>query len=473
MEHTRKREVASMLAKSSHGNLSDYIPVAREVSAEDPNFYAHLCAWNHQRGSVRDAKVALPVLGWPAFPATEEYAGLRENSIACLADLSPRDLLRAWRFSREVRIGTGMLNKAVEYKLRKLESKPKKWERVAMQHRRSLKELYAVAHLAPDPVAHAVLFRGDLRRTPGLRALCALSSVSPTFAAGLVAKNKIPFLVAVGAAGPNAKHPDFVLAMIDSMTPTELVTNSKMLERLGLNSTPHLRAAYDQALERAAGSKKQVLKTSVAAAAVTEGKTKEKLEKLQAQQLDGAGLRGNWLVLCDKSGSMQQAIEFSKHVAATLAAYAEKVNLTFFDTQAYPHDVSGMSLQQIQKKVGPIVAVGGTSIGVGLARAMANSEEYDGIVILSDFMENTSPAFLPTYNEYQKRKGTDVPVYCLLFGWGDGAKNVPGWKDMEWRDMKGVDYHSIPNLVLTMRANRYSLVDEIMETSLLTLEEVN
>ena len=34
------------------------------------------------------------------------------------------------------------------------------------------------------------------------------------------------------------------------------------------------------------------------------------------------------------------------------------------------------------------------------------------------------------------------------------------------------DYYSLPNLVETMRTTRYSLVDEIMEMPLLTLERV-
>jgi len=34
-----------------------------------------------------------------------------------------------------------------------------------------------------------------------------------------------------------------------------------------------------------------------------------------------------------------------------------------------------------------------------------------------------------------------------------------------------VDFYSLPNLVQTMRTNRYSLIEEIMETPLLTLEQ--
>jgi hypothetical protein len=36
----------------------------------------------------------------------------------------------------------------------------------------------------------------------------------------------------------------------------------------------------------------------------------------------------------------------------------------------------------------------------------------------------------------------------------------------------GVDYYSLPNIVQTMRVNRYSLIDEIMAAPLLKLEDV-
>jgi hypothetical protein len=34
------------------------------------------------------------------------------------------------------------------------------------------------------------------------------------------------------------------------------------------------------------------------------------------------------------------------------------------------------------------------------------------------------------------------------------------------------DYYSIPNMVQTMRTNRYSLIDEIMEVPLLKINDV-
>ena len=41
---------------------------------------------------------------------------------------------------------------------------------------------------------------------------------------------------------------------VERMTPTELVTNTKMLEKLGIKTNPALRGAYEKALERTAAS---------------------------------------------------------------------------------------------------------------------------------------------------------------------------------------------------------------------------
>jgi hypothetical protein len=45
--------------------------------------------------------------------------------------------------------------------------------------------------------------------------------------------------------------------------------------------------------------------------------------------------------------------------------------------------------------------------------------------------------------------------------------------EMQTFDIRGgTDFYSIPNLAQTLRASRYSLVDEIMATPLLTLNSV-
>ena len=83
-------------------------------------------------------------------------------------------------------------------------------------------------------------------------AVAGLKKMSPVEAAGAILKFKIPFLVAAGALEEKAKEPDLVLALINRMSSSELVNNTKTLEKLGLKTNPALRGAFEKALEKAA-----------------------------------------------------------------------------------------------------------------------------------------------------------------------------------------------------------------------------
>src|ERR1700691_403394 len=145
---TRNKIIAE-LSRSPHGNLAEYIPLVREATKREPEFMAHLIAWDRKKGQVRDAKVALPVISLSVPGFAPEFV---ENSLAHLAMLNPRELLKAVRFVlKDMRTPGHMrqMRKLVESYLREGESNYPKWERRAIQHHKVLKELYALAHIAP------------------------------------------------------------------------------------------------------------------------------------------------------------------------------------------------------------------------------------------------------------------------------------------------------------------------------------
>jgi hypothetical protein len=204
---------------------------------------------------------------------------------------------------------------------------------------------------------------------------------------------------------------------------------------------------------------------------------KEKLRGLQEKQIAAVGgPQGNWLVLVDKSGSMSHAIELGRHVAASLAKFVQgQVHLIFFDVNPLTVDVTGLSLDQIQKATRHITAGGGTSIGVGLNRLLQEKIEVDGIAIVSDGGENQSPLFADVYKKYIAHFQKDVPVYFYDVhghsGWQEKI-NAAGIEMQTFNVAGNTDYYSIVNTVQTLRASRYSLVDEILSTPLLTLNSV-
>jgi hypothetical protein len=471
-----KNAILSQLSKSPHGNLKDYVDVGLMAALQEPEFLAHLIAWDRINGQVRDAKVALPVVSLMAPKYPEELAS---NSFAHLGLLGPRELLRAYRFALEVRPAGRMrkLRDLVECYLRDKEKNRSAWNRLALQHRKTLKELYALTHVKPSTDADAILFKGFRPAGSVFDVVGRLKDMSPAEAASEIVNRKIPFLIAQGALGKKVQDTDLVLALIGRMSPTELVTNTKMLEKMGVKTNPALRGAFEEALKKAAASKKNVFKTSRAAEAVEDEGLKEKLRGLQEKQLQTMGVEGNWLVLGDKSGSMAQAIELAKQIAATLAKMVKgKVWLVYFDTQPQTLDVTGTPLDVIQKATKFITANGGTSIGCGLQRMLDAKEEIDGIAIVSDGGENSSPLFNQVYPRYASFAGKEPTVYLYHCGCRDlsfhRSMKAAGI-DMQVVDIPdSIDYYSLPALVSTMRTNRYSLIEEVMETKLLRLEDV-
>jgi len=107
---------------------------------------------------------------------------------------------------------------------------------------------------------------------------------------------------------------------------------------------------------------------------------------------------------------------------------------------------------------------------------LESREEVDGIAIVSDGCENTAPAFWDVYARYSKQFDKEVPVYLYKTHGSDYPSFYVAFKrggDVHEFDLgHTVDYYSVPNLVSTMRTNRYSLVDEIMATKLLRLRDV-
>lgn len=473
-----KNKIIAELTRSSHGKLEEYARVGREAALREPEFLAHLIAWNQQKGQIRDSKVALPVIQL----AGEAHPTFRENALAHLALQSPRELVKAVRFAKQVKTPQHgrQIRKLVGQYLRAREQNWAWWERSALQHRASLRELYALFHIKPNGMADAILFKGQAPKGTIFSVIRELKDMPTMEAAGMVMEHRIPFLVLQGALGKRLKEPDLVLALIGAMSPAELVTNTKMLERLGVKELPALRAAFEEGLKRAAESGKgSTLKTTRAAEALGEGKLAEKLRGLQEKQLDKISVEGDWLVLADKSGSMEAAIEAARQVAGVLARMVKgEVHLVFFDTSPRALRVTGMAYDEIRHRTDHVTADGGTSIGCGLQWAIEKGLDVDGIAVVSDGDENSTPRFPIVYTKACELWGKNPPVYFYKIS-QDPKTSYELGMEMAGHDLQvfglghgQIDYYSLPNLVQTMRTQRYSLADEIMESELLTVEGV-
>jgi hypothetical protein len=441
--------------------------------------------WNSAKGEVKDARVALPALSL----AARLHPEFMENALANMVGLDLRLFVRSLNYAHSLKAPRRVLRRLVERRLRDLEADPKRWNHAAVQHKDSLHYLYRRYFVAaPEFVSRNVF--GDLKSgerlepLPGtvFHAIQQLPKVTPVEAAGLILKFNLPFLVVRGALGEKATNPDVSFAIIQAMSPTELIANTKDLKKNYLvDKHPHLRAAFEKKLEEAQVSKKgPTMKASRAAEALDEVDQllASKMRDLQEKKMETISVDGNWLVLGDKSGSMRESIEKATEIAATLARSVKgDIHLIFFDNIPRYLNATGKSLEEIKHAIRHMVADGGTSIGCGVRYALEQKLDIDGIAIVSDGAEHHSPFFRDAYKAYSMKFGKEVPVYFYA---------VPGEPNTFSRECAGagidvqtfdftqgkVDYYSLPNIVRTMRTSRYSLVEEIMRMPLLTLDEV-
>lgn len=501
-----KTQLISELTKSPHGNLAEYLPIGLEAARTDPDFFAHLISWNHLNGQIRDAKLALPIIAL-TNANEDEY---RENALAHLAAANPRDLNRALEFLKDLCTGergfeitkTGkgkaqkiekkarpkaapilvpgrrhMIERFVERYLRDREAAYGHWEGTAIQHRTVMKKLYSHYHVKPASFAENILFQGAAEGKFGV--LKALKTMTAEEAGGAITQHKLPFLVVEGIMGPRLKEPDVLLAIMKRMSPTELVTNTKRLERLGIKNVPALRAAFEAGLKRVASSKTTTLKATRAAEALEEDDPilAAKLKSVQETQIDQlTNIEGDWLVLADKSGSMEKAMEIARQVSGILSRKVSgKVHLVFFDETPRYFDVTGKSYEDIVAITKSITADNGTSIGCGLQWLLDNNVVVNGIAIISDGGENRQPAFAAVYKKYCERLDVEPTLYWYRVADTSGS-HWAFWKTgldvQEFNLTNGVDFYSLPNIVHTMRTKRYSLLDDILAVPLRTLDDV-
>jgi len=468
-------ELVAALNKSPHRDLTEYIPIAQTAMKHDPLFFHHFVAWNHIKGQIRDAKVALPVLG---LMATREPI-LVGNSYGHLMSLGPREFVRALSFAKGQRPGLSWrgIGRVVKAYIRRIERQPVKLERTVLQHRASIRRLYTEFHVKPSPLAAAMLgfgLKGEELPVVGgvLAALRDIPKMDPVEAAGTVMRYNIPFLVATAVMPQIKGNTAAIIAIIQSMSASDLVNSVKNLKHWGMDKDPAIKAAYAEALAKSKGNA-NLFKAAKAAEVVEEEDVKEALAQIQERKLGAGSIDGNWLVLADMSGSMRQSMELGKLVSALLARMVKgKVWLVFFNQKAHGRDVTGKTLAEIREQTMLLHAHGFTSVGAGLEYANMQKLDFDGIAVITDGGHNKAPAFSVEYKAAERRLLKSPSVYYYRVA-GDHdvlthELESAGITAEKFQVPAGADEYSIANLVQTMRVNRYSLYQEILDTPLKT-----
>jgi hypothetical protein len=501
-EQDLRLEILNTLLTSPHRKLDEIWPVHRVLVERDPRFYVRLAAWYQDHGDVRDHKemfiIALVLSG---------FEGHRDVGLAMLRGLPPYQVVRVFDFihgrksTRKVRAAASrekakaavgavvveppvttvveefglfrnppraLRTEIVRY-LREREAEPEWFDSTAMVARKALKRMYALLHVAPGDRAQKILFDEDPPADSRLAALKALSSTeSPADQARTIVEHAIPYRVA--ATLVKQMTPTVLLALIERMSPQELINNLGALKRRGAFDNADLKALIESKLKDAkTADRVSAFKAEAAMGAVDlSDDVRRSLEEVADAQVKVKGrIDRPTALLIDKSGSMSVAIELGKRIGAMVSSISTQALYVYaFDTVAYPIESAGADLAGWEKALNGITAGGGTSCGVSVEALRRKKLYVEQIIVVTDEGENTPPLFVETLKKYREEVKAD-PNVCIV--------RTPGGQTLLVDQCRkaGImadvfqftgDYYALPNLVpLLSRPSKMDLLMEILE----------
>jgi hypothetical protein len=457
------------LLSPAQANFVELVQIHRDALELDLHFYGHFAAWYHLKGQVRSFKEVF-VAGLATSPLSEH----RQAAQVMLAELAPHQVAGVIRLSkRHFGRCPRSLRSAVEQYLRHREAQAERFDRAALRQAKALKELYAGLHIAPGPRAQAVLFaRKPPEQSLAWKVKQLSRAQSPAEQALMVLDLRLPFPIAVGCV----RHltPAVLTALVEVMTPAEVINHMKMLQNRGALEHPEVRKRIDQKLNQARKDQRvSDYRGLVAAKVVQDDQLRQRLESVTQQRLQAQGqiLRSTAL-LVDKSSSLTEAIEVGRRVAALAAGLMKEgvpLQVLVFDTVARPIHCAGTSVAEWEYAFRGVEANGATSVGSPLAWLRAHKVAVEQFVVVTDEEENTSPYFPEQYELYQRELGVRPDITFIKVGSASEHLEVQlrrrqiGFETYRFTG----DYFSLPNLIpMLTRPGRMELLMEILATPL-------
>lgn len=467
-ERDMRLEMLNSLLTTPHRELEKVAALHDDMLNRDPVFYGHLAVWYQAEGDVRDHKEV-----FVANLLASEMEEHRNAGFTMLQAFPPYEVARVVDFMKQHK---GKMPRsartAVTKYLRTREADPAFFDRAALRGRKAMKHLYATLHIKPGERAEAVLFKDAPPEDSLAYALKLLAMAeTPLEQAQIIVDKRIPYTIAVGAV--KQVTPTVIVALINSMTPQEVINNLGSLKSRGAFENAEVKALIDEKLKAAAKSDRvSALKGRVAAeAAELDRETVERLNRVADEQIKKRGkITKSTALLVDKSGSMTEAIEVGKQIAAIVSGITEAELFVYaFDSIAYPIKAAGKELSDWEKAFRGIQAVGNTSIGAPVEVMRKKKQLAEQFIIVTDEGDNTTPYFHDAYEAYKRDTGFTPSVMIVKVG---------SASDLVERQMRNRgaqldtftfagDYYSLPNLIpMLSRPSRLELLMEILETPL-------
>jgi len=509
-EQDPRLEILNTLLTTPHRKLEQVWPVHRRLVEQDPRFYVRLAAWYHDHGDVRDHKEMFIVA-----LVLSTFEGHRDVGLALLRGLPPYQVVRVLDFihgrkatrkvraaaaqGKTARTGAGAgaapadaargstpaatvveefglfrnppraLRTEIARYLREREADPEWFDSTALVARKALKRMYALLHVPPGERAQKILFDESPPADSRLFALKTLvKAETPAGQARAIIEHAIPYRVA--ATVVKQMTPTVLLALIERMSPQELINNLGALQRRGAFDNADLKSLIEAklALAKTAGRVSAFKAEEAIKASDLSDEVRRTLEEVADAQVKAKGrINRPTALLIDKSGSMNVAIELGKRIGALVSSVsAQALYVYAFDTIAYPIESAGADLAAWEKALMGITAGGNTSCGVALETMRRKRQYVEQIIVVTDEEENTAPLFVETLKKYREEVKADPTVYFV---------RTPGARTLLEDQCRSAgimadafqftgDYYALPNLVpLLSRPSKLELLTEILE----------
>jgi hypothetical protein len=495
-ERELRSDLLNTLLTTPHRDLSTLCSIHEKMIEQDPLFYVHMAAWYADHGQVRDHKEMFVIM-----LCLSSFEGHREVGLALLRQLPPYEVARvvsfikgsnvrqrvpkqprARRKKQEFEIVTknvglfrnvprSMHTEILRY-LREREADTRQFDRTVMVARRSLKNLYASLHITPSPRAQAILFE-DNPPTDSLAFVVKqiAQAHTPAEQARAIVEHRIPYRVASGLI--KEMSPMVLAALIEVMTPQEVINNISSMKKHGAFNNPDIKQLVDAKISAAKGDKRvSAYKAKVAVeAAGVKGELAEALESVTEARVKAAGkITRSTALLIDKSGSMEVAIEVGKQLGALISAICDAELIVYaFDTVAYTIEprkrvnlikrvfgqdqeaevLESPSLADWENALHGIHAGGQTSCGIAIDRMRQKRQSVEQIVMVTDEGENTAPRFQDAYQQYASEMNQSPSITLVKVG---GAVNQLEFACTQLGVAPQVfefqgDYYSLPNVI--------------------------
>lgn len=510
MNQTQEQDVRLQLLNAflscPHRDTDQIKEIHQRVQQNDPVFYAHLASWYKRNGEIRDhIEIFCSLLSIDPFLDNREVGlGLFQQlpiylKGRVLGFIKGKEVKIREKTGRKKKIGKKSVDevriqkktvglfknpptafkKEVEKFLRYLEADNDRFDSASLRNAKDLKGLYASLKIRPSARANSILFKKKYPEDSKMNVLKQISEAkSPAKAAELIVQHKVPYTTAVGLI--DKLTPSITVALINNMSPQELLTNIASLEARGALDNAETKKLIEAKLEKAQKSKnvsalksKQAKKTG----RIKNEEIAKKLDQVADVQVKKRGvIKVPTAIFVDRSGSMSDAIEMGKQCAVLVSGATEApLYVLVFDNMPREIRAQGKTLTDWEKAFASVRPGGNTSIGCPLQALLRSKIYVDQIVIITDGGENATPFFHDVYREYVKTMNVKPSVVIIQVGGyygGFESKLTKEGIEVETYKPDANDYYGLPGLIpLLSRKSKLDLLMEILETPLVKRKE--